>query len=222
MEIFFHRSKFVSNQNVPAQEPFLFIGRVCFTTWLNDVTSVQGFESLSPFPLFLFSSAAGTFGPYEHHWRDLSCIFTKSNLSLKPLFHRDWRLPGHSLESRFALSGHGPANCLSCSDVFCPPPNMCPMSVLPIRRVLLRQNHPMRDVQLVWNSSSDVCTNEVSVTVYLPIKASSTYGVATTQSGFPSAMNLLPSDDADVVLTSHKRWKDLCRNPPKNICSQLK
>ena len=59
-------------------------------------------------------------------------------------------------------SGQGPACCLSCTDVFSPPSDECPTSVFPIRGVPTRQNRPMTKVQLVWNSSSDVYTDEIS------------------------------------------------------------
>ena len=120
-------------------------------------------------------------------------------MSLIPPFHRGRRVPGHWPESRFVTSGHGPVSCLSSTDEFCPPSDKCSMSVRSNRRVLIKQNRPMTKIQRVWNSSSDVCSDEIS-----------------GQWRFTHRLHRAPSADSDyspatdlphshVMLSSHRR-----------------
>ena len=122
--------------------------------------------------------------------------------------HRSRRVPGHWAESRFVTSGHGPVSCLSSTDEFRQTPDKCSMSVRSNRRVPIKQNRSMTKVQRVSNSSSDVCSDEISGQWRFTHRLRR---APSADSDYPPATHLPHSH---VMLSSHRRQdKSVIRRP---------
>ena len=140
-------------------------------------------------------------------WYQFHILTTITWLVIPP-FHRGRRVPGHWPQSRFVTSGHGPVSCVSSTDEFRSPSDMCSTSVRLNRWVPIKQNRPMTKVQRVSNSSSDVCSDEISGQWRFTHRLHRT---PSANSDYPPATDLPHSHG---MLSGHRRQdKSMIRRP---------